>query len=427
MDITGIFKAILSYDQEQTSGRFEGLRPGESLTGKVLRVEADGRLLIDLGRFRALAQVNIPAQPGQRLNLKVETVGDPIHFRLQQHADASAARPVPEMAPTLIFKPAELQLVAKTIARLVGRVPLSAQAQTMADSGKPVAVEPFSDLFNSRGDVAAVGVVKSAMQSNSAVRPIEQSLMQLGILLARPSIDAPVQQWVKVLRTHLEDNGHLFEARLAHVLESAHQGGEKVAELALQGILRHDLKPQLLTLRSFLSASDDQVAAALAQGADAQEVAMLRQAVDRLLGHIEQQQQRGIQRSGDGDTYQVFAHLLPVKENAESVRIKIYYPRKRLGGQEREPHRIALLLTMDRLGSVRADISMVGRLLSVRFFVEDQSVCDIFDQHTHLIDDLLAGYFEQVDVAAFVSREKIDQFEGEDLTGVPVGKVDVTI
>ena len=427
MDITGIFKAILSPDQEQISGPFEGLRPGESLTGKVLRVEADGRLLIDLGRFRALAQANIPAQPGQRLNLIVETVGDPIHLRLQQQADASAARPVPEMAPTFMFKPAELQLIAKTIARLVGRVPMPAQTQTLADSGKPVAVEPLPEGFNSRGNLPALGVVKGAVQANSAVRPIEQSLLQLGVFLAKPSIDAPVQQWVEVLRSHVEDNGHLFETRLAHVLESAHQGAEKGAEPALQGVLRHDLKPQLLTLKSFLSASDDQVVAALAQRADAQEVAMLRQAVDRLLGHVEQQQQRGIQRSGDGDTFQVFAHLLPVKEDAEPVRIKIYYPRKRAGGQEREPHRIALLLTMDRLGSVRADIAMVGRLLSVRFFVEDRSVCDIFDHHLHLIDELLAGYFDQVDVAAFVSKEKIDQFEGEDLTGVPACKVDVTI
>jgi hypothetical protein len=327
-----------------------------------------------------------------------------------------------------MFKSAELQLIAKTIARLVGRMPLSAQTQPLADTGKPIAVEPFSDLFSSREDVAALGGVKGAMQANSAVRPIEQSLMQLVVLLAKPSVDAPVQQWVEVLRAHLEDNGHLFETRLAHVLESsAHQNGEKGAEPAVQGVLRHDLKPQLLSLRSFLSAPDDQVVAALTQRVDAQEVAMLRQAVDRLLGHVEQQQQRGIQRSGDGDTYQVFAHLLPVKEDAEPVRIKIYYPRKRAGGQEREPHRIALLLTMDRLGSVRADIAMVGRLLSVRFFVEDRSVCDLFDHHLHLIDELLAGYFDQVDVAAFVSREKIDQFDGEDLTGVPAGKVDVTI
>ena len=427
MDITGIFKAILSPDQEQASGRFEGLRPGESLTGKVLRVEADGRLLIDLGRFRALAQANIPVQPGQRLNLIVETVGDPIHLRLHQPADAPAARPVPQMAPTLMFKPAELQLIAKTIDKLVGRLPLSAQNQTMADSLKPAAVESFPDVFNSRGDVTALGVAKGTLQANSALRTIEQSLAQLGVLLAKPSIDAPVQQWVEVLRTHLEDHGHLFETRLAHVLESARQGGEKGTEPVLKAVLRHDLKPQLLTLRSFLSASDDQVVAALARRADAQEVAMLRQAVDRLLGHVEQQQQRGIQRSGDGDTYQVFAHLLPVKEDAEPVRIKIYYPRKRAGGQEREPHRIALLLTMDRLGSVRADIAMVGRLLSVRFFVEDRSVCDLFDHHLHLIDELLAGFFDQIDVAAFVSREKIDQFEGEDLTGVPAGKVDVTI
>lgn len=427
MDITGIFKAILSPDQEQASGRFEGLRPGDSLTGKVLRVEADGRLLIDLGRFRALAQANIPVQPGQKLNLKVETVGHPIHLRLEQQADTSAARPVPEMAPTHIFKPAELQLIAKTIARLVGRVPSSAQTQTTAGSGKPVAVDFFSDVFNSRGNVEAAGVMKGTLQGGSAVRPIEQSLVQLGVLLARPSIDAPVQQWVEVLRTHLEDNGHLFEARLAHVLESAQHDTGKGPEAALQGVLRHDLKPHLLTLRNFLSAPDDQVATALAQRADPQEVAMLRQAVDRLLGHVEQQQQRGIQCSGDGDTYQVFAHLLPVKEDAEPVRIKIYYPRKPAGGQEREPHRIALLLTMDRLGSVRADIAMVGRLLSVRFFVEDRSVCDIFDEHLHLIDELLAGYFDQVDVAAFVSRDRIDQFEGEDLAGVPAGKVDLTV
>jgi hypothetical protein len=105
----------------------------------------------------------------------------------------------------------------------------------------------------------------------------------------------------------------------------------------------------------------------------------------------------------------------------------VYYPRKRAGAEGSAQHRIALLLEMDRLGSVRADIAMVSRLLSIRFFVQDQTIRDVFDQQLPAMDEALSRAFDQVDIATFVSKEKIAQFESEDLLGPSVGRVDVKV
>ena len=80
---------------------------------------------------------------------------------------------------------------------------------------------------------------------------------------------------------------------------------------------------------------------------------------------------------------------------------------------------------LDRLGAVRADLSMVDRTLRIGFSVRDPDVQHVFEEHTPAIEEALAGVFDQVQITTQVSREKIAQFEGEDLMGPPVGRIDV--
>ena len=70
MDISAIFKAVLAPDKERSAENFSTLKQGDKLIGRVLKLESDGRALIDLGSFRALAHTTVPVQVGQKLPLK---------------------------------------------------------------------------------------------------------------------------------------------------------------------------------------------------------------------------------------------------------------------------------------------------------------------------------------------------------------------
>lgn len=382
MDISAIFKAVLAPGQERDRQQFEGVRPGDQLTAKIVRIETDGRLLIDLGRFRALAQTDLKGQiqphPGQTLQLTVERIGTPLQLRLEQASSAPVSKPIPEIGLTSLFTPKEQQQALNAIWRLVG-------------SPHPASVQ--------------------------------QALVHLGLFLVKPSADASVRQWIDALRVHLTESGHLFEARMAELADPASPTADKPGGEALQRVITRDLKPNLLILKEALAES--RFKAIAEAGVTPKDIETARRTVDRLLSHVELQQERAVQRAGDQDPYQVFAHLLPVKENPQPVRLKIYYPRKQAGDEGHLKHRIALLLDMDRLGSIRADVGMDGNRLYVRFYVSDQGVQDRFEKHVRDIETVLSESFEQVDITTTVSEEKIEMFEREDHLGPSVGRVDL--
>ena len=87
----------------------------------------------------------------------------------------------------------------------------------------------------------------------------------------------------------------------------------------------------------------------------------------------------------------------------------------------------ALLLMLDRLGPVRVDLGMVERSLRIGFYVRDASVQQIFEKHGQAVVDGLADAFDHIQISTQVSKEKIAQFEGEDLMGPPVGRIDVQV
>jgi len=88
------------------------------------------------------------------------------------------------------------------------------------------------------------------------------------------------------------------------------------------------------------------------------------------------------------------------------LRLKVYYPKKRRSAESDPRHRIAQLLDVDRIGTVRADLSMEGRQLRVNFFVSNESVRGMFEQHLQALSERLEGEFEQVLVGTQVSTKK---------------------
>ncbi|MFZ1984435.1 MAG: hypothetical protein WAU91_08475 [Desulfatitalea sp.] len=507
MDISAIFKAVLVPDQERGAERFADLKPGDRLTGRVLKMEADGRVLIDLGRFRAMADTTVPVQVGQRLALKVVQTGVPIQLRLEPDAQPKMQPANPRLALATLLPPGDQQRVVQTIERLLTasvsaeQIPLSGEGTgrvtTATSESAPAALE-------TKLRMEAVAQPKGTIPET-----VRQALIQLKAVFEPMVLEAPVAQRTQWVQSNVEDRGILFEMKLADALDkgAAAQvagpteempvipkeaqpaartlpeakivtdikvgvdssvlaspktgldtplGPDPKMELALkidpapkgdpdptrdkstlppptaaeaeateiaQRIIARDLKPHLLILKSFLGGLDD--AAAGPAEANSKDVAFLRQAVNQMTTHVEQQQEQAVRRSGEQDLYQVFTHLLPVKEQQQPVQLKVYYPKKGRAAEGDPQHRVALLLMLDRLGAVRADLSMVESTLRIGFSVRDPEVQQVFEEHKPAIEEALAGVFDQVQITTQVSREKIAQFEGEDLMGPPVGRIDV--
>ncbi|MBT8342294.1 MAG: hypothetical protein HKP58_09195 [Desulfatitalea sp.] len=535
-NISAIFRTRLTPDREHGAEAFARLKVGDRLVGRVLSLESDGSALIDMGRFRALAQTTVPVQVGQRLPLEVIRAGVPTQLRLDADLPAKPDHPMPRITLAALVSPEEQHRVEHQIDRLL---------TTLSKNSATARSIQAADSAPGNKTQAQTAEVQS---SNSPLpwraEQVQHALEKLQALFKPLPLEAPAARQSQWVQAAVEDSGILFEVKLAQAGEkstpapahpltdgtpaaqrgqgqpsglensgqmrtenaqSAASSGAKpphsvpqppsgasptglsaeaiqpqnpafgsqstanfqaasmplddppvqtekdtflpttsagdtdqpagqesakrapsptqLIQEAVQRIAARDMKPQLMILRDFLGGLDDRSLKQMELRTE--EVADLKRVVDRLLTHVTQQQEQAARRSGEPDLYQVFTHVLPLQEQKQPLRLKVYYPKKGRPAESDPRNRIALLLDMDRLGPVRADLTMEGRYLRVQFFVTDDVARGVFEHHLDGLSQDLSGSFDQVCVAVVVNREKIEQFDGEDLMGPSVGRIDV--
>ncbi len=369
------------------------LQPGDKLTGKVVQSGNDGRVLIDLGGSRVLARVGFAVQQGQTLKFTVEESGLQLHFKVDLPADQARQSSASQANLPAALNSGEGRELIRTIEGILPRLAIQGAQSAMART-----------IFN------ALSQIKTAFDP----LPVEKTTVEIA-------------QW---LRNAMENHGGLFEKRLADIEQGGPKPGMETMAAAgresatsVRAVITRDVKPQLIILKNFLEGDDASQRLAL-KFAD-KETALLRDSVEKMLHHLEQQQERAVVRSRQGEPFQMFSHLLPMPEGRSSVQLKVYYPRKDGQGAADPSHRIALLLDMDRLGMVRGDIAKMADTLQIHFFVQDGGVRDYFKTQLGEIEAALTGSFDQVSVDVSVSKKKIAQFHHEDKQGTAPGRIDI--
>jgi len=392
MDLTAIIKAVSAPLETRSLGDWlQDLQPGDKLTGRVLSAESDGRVLVDLGRSRVLAQIAFAVRPGQSLRLQVVETGPVLHFR--------ALDPQGEPIYPPVSRADFMQVLTKN---------QQEQFVHLADR----LMEP----------------PEGRLEQEIMPREVLYALSQVKTLFEGVPMQRPVDQIALWIKRAVEDRGIWFEKRLADMVSKMSQKSmegrpAEGSPAVTTALITRDIKPQLILLKNFLADTGDQPAAVLKLAPN--EIDFLRHCVDRLLGHVDQQQERAVARWETGETQQVMVHLWPLQEQHAPVELKLYYPQKKGGGEGPRQHHIALLLNMDRLGPLRVDLAMIDGHLHISFFVGSEALRAHFQNEIQSVEDALAETFQQLRVDIFVSQEKIAQFHGEDLKGAAPGRVDI--
>jgi hypothetical protein len=166
--------------------------------------------------------------------------------------------------------------------------------------------------------------------------------------------------------------------------------------------------------------------ASLQKTFDSGTMTTMRKAVDVLLTDIINQQGRAVRQLDSTEPFQVFTYALPLDEEKQAAKLKIYYPKKQKAGSK-NGFQISLLLSMDRLGEVRTDFYLLETDLKVTFFVKDQSTKTKIQENCLDLQELLNPFFNQILVRVIVSEKKIKNFDHEDVQTTSDRRVDVRI
>ncbi len=177
----------------------------------------------------------------------------------------------------------------------------------------------------------------------------------------------------------------------------------------IQRIMGRDLKPILLMLKAYVDTPDMAV-----RFPDAKALAQFKGTLDMLLSDIHNQQSRAVHRHELADPHQVFSFTLPLKENEEKARLKLYCPKKK-SGSSKAGFKISLLLELSRIGEVRTDFFLLDKDLTITFFVKDDTSKTHFEHHYKQIRKSLNSLFNYLVLKTVVSEKKIEEFHHADL------------
>jgi tRNA G37 N-methylase Trm5 len=117
--------------------------------------------------------------------------------------------------------------------------------------------------------------------------------------------------------------------------------------------------------------------------------------------------------------------MISMQDKGAPVQLKVYYSKKGRQEGQQARQRIALLLQMDRLGMVRADIAALDGTLHVHFFVQDEATAQRFRKNIETVRRPLGADFDEVVVKVLVSRNKIAGFHDEEGHDETPGRIDL--
>ncbi|MCB2149205.1 MAG: hypothetical protein KQI81_22180 [Deltaproteobacteria bacterium] len=420
-------------DRPLLSDPSRSLVPGESLQGRITGFEKNGLMLVDFGKFKAFAKIDIPVRQGQTIPLTVVKSDNGIALAMGPK--------VQTMEPNSLPTPTEVSVTPK------GQTGATQQASVASPAlhAQPEIISNLSDKAATVGPAppptaAEIAVLREQIQQilDGTLHPVKAATMPLstpmkGALInlqqalnpASPTGDMPAL--VARVRDFIQNSGLYFEKRLEQAIHSLQALSTSMTpdELARQPVIRdlmvNDLKPNLLILKEFLDRQPID-----SQGGDRHLLETLKSVVQRTVSHIEHQQFMATEKPVDPDLFQAFSHLMFLTDTQRNARLKVYYAKKGREDAQKNP-RVSLLLDMDRMGTVRTDLWMVGKDLNITFFVREAKVKAAIDTEHHRIGEMLRDTFNTVAVSVVVNEKKIAEFDGEDLTLPTRRQVDLSI
>jgi hypothetical protein len=390
MDISALIKAIFDPQMIRSAWVQEIIKPGDVFRLKVIEVKDNQHALVDLGKFRALAEVKFPVKAGADLLAKVTGTEGQL----------------------------QLQLINSESRAPVGDKNNSGQLKILS-----------FDLFERiQSDIRqAVQHLSKLPDGQMPPEHITRALTILDAHFESIALNENMEKRLAVIKSRFEDNGLFFEKKLADTIRfladrsASDLTGDWVRSPEIKRILTQDLKPSLIMLKEYLETPDS-----ISKFPDSKSLSSFKGTLDMLLADIVNQQSHATHKQDLPDPYQVFSFMLPLKENRKNARLKLYCPKKKQNGS-RAGFKISLLLDMNRIGEVRTDFFLMKKDLSITFFVKDDVSKTHFEKHFEEIRESLNPLFDYLVLKTVVSEKKIHDFHHEDLDAGPDRQIDLRI
>ena len=258
MDIFSLIRSPGDSELKKYFSTRGSLSPGDKLKGEVIELKDDGKILINFGKFRALARINFPVIKGEILNLHVIEKDKELRLSLDK----------PQQPPTSGF------------------------------AGNPSDIKIFSfDIFDSlRKNIKNIIPDKSRLNTGKLPQYIKTDLLKIESFFKPIQVENPLLN-ASELKTYIDNFGLLFEKKIETFLKENTGSPLKLSELDLHKlkpkdtIFKEDIKPSLIRIKEYFTGKTLQF-----NQSEQQYFSALLKSVDSLLSNITYQQNQIIKK-----------------------------------------------------------------------------------------------------------------------------------
>ena len=356
--ISRIINAQIDSPSPVGSNKSVTFQAGSVLRGEVIEIKTNGKVLIDFGQARVLADVQFPIKVGSFIKVRVDSSGK----RLQLAHLPQSSEPAHSSGAG---STSSLEHQGNLLKNLVD---LLQQATSAYNSPKGVTAKSLP------------GSIQNALNAlQNFVQPINLG-DQTEIIAAQ------IKRWV-------ENSGDQFEQRLIRLLTQPsastgrHTAGQASDHFNIREFIRTDLKANLLVLKDFFERGGQKENM---PGLSSKDLSDIKTIVGLLLDDLGDRLQSVFKDRGS--EHYLFSHLLDLvpKDNRGLLQLKVP---KRTQSASDEEVRLSLLLQLDRIGHIRSDLWLMKGGLRVTIAVADSEVKKLIENNIQDLESALHTYF----------------------------------
>ncbi len=378
MTVASFFKAVIFPHPHSSVPAEAILKPGDLLNGRVTEITGSGKVLIEFGNLRVLADTDLAFHPGEKIRVRVEEIGEQI--KLKHLTSSLPAADITKVPP---------ELTGSLLDRLVHHLPALIDRAVQADS-QATGRERIPD-------------------------PVRQALLAVRNFLQPALATMHSTEIAALLKNLVENSGLFFEKRMESILgqqdldRQGRTGSHESKQSEIRQVLHRDLKPNLLVLNKFLSDSSGRSPTAFAELDD------LKSNVGRLLAGIERQQNYIRTHPPDAEAPAAFSVLFHLKKTRQKGMLKVFMGSANKKG-ESAGSRITVMLNMNRIGEIQSDLYLLEKSLQVTFRVGNEKVKRVLEKEIDRFREVMTKHFRSVKVDVRLHRqlrqERITQTAG---------------
>jgi hypothetical protein len=382
----------------------EHLQHGDLLAGKVIRTEPDGNVLIQFPGGRASVELKIAVAPGAQVFAAVQKTQSQTKFLLLSELNLQekyTATVLSARGSEIIVQLGEAEVTVQVTGKSLPQPGSVVQVQLQMQAGKPVVrmINPPESAGETESIASGAGVRSAVLDKQLLMLVLDNGLQNtsyslLSLLQSLPQHFFSNRPWLDSLlkllqRTLLNPNDETFADQVEAAIKDSGVFFESGMYRSAQAGKQEEALPsdsKMVLLQALQECAKEQN-----QETFPPQLGQIAEKAAHLLDAVRAEQYVNVRLLSSHQFY----IQLPVAPSAGFGSVEILYTPEReekTRKSDTKNFKLTIAVSTAKLGKMKADISLISRLMTCQFKTDRRWVADLIEKHAENLKQRLEAF-----------------------------------